>query len=278
MTQPMLTFNDGNRMPQLGTGIWQVPDADTPRVVKDALEVGYRLIDGAAAYQNETGLGEGIRNADVARGDIFVTSKLWNSHHGYDNALKGFEESMGRLGLDYLDLYLIHWPLPQNDQYVETWKALIKLRDEGRIRSIGVANFHEEHLRRLIDETGVAPALNQIELHPTLIQSDMREVNKRLHIVTQSWTPLGRGDFELPEVQKIAERHGRSAAQIVLRWHMQHGLSVIPKSTHKGRLAENFDILGFTLDDAEMAVLDGLDRDHRTGPHPDSFDMREFPG
>ncbi|WP_411957610.1 aldo/keto reductase [Paracoccus homiensis] len=278
MTQPMLTFNDGNRMPQLGTGIWQVPDADTPRVVKDALEVGYRLIDGAAAYQNETGLGEGIRNADVARGDIFVTSKLWNSHHGYDNALKGFEESMGRLGLDYLDLYLIHWPLPQNDQYVETWKALIKLRDEGRIRSIGVANFHEEHLRRLIDETGVAPALNQIELHPTLIQSDMREVNKRLHIVTQSWTPLGRGDFDLPEVQKIAERHGRSAAQIVLRWHMQHGLSVIPKSTHKGRLAENFDILGFTLDDAEMAVLDGLDRDHRTGPHPDSFDMREFPG
>lgn len=278
MTQPMLTFNDGNRMPQLGTGIWQVPDADTPRVVKDALEVGYRLIDGAAAYQNETGLGEGIRNADVARGDIFVTSKLWNSHHGYDNALKGFEESMGRLGLDYLDLYLIHWPLPQNDQYVETWKALIKLRDEGRIRSIGVANFHEEHLRRLIDETGVAPALNQIELHPTLIQSDMREVNKRLHIVTQSWTPLGRGDFELPEVQKIAERHGRSAAQIVLRWHMQHGLSVIPKSTHKGRLAENFDILGFTLDDAEMAALDGLDRDHRTGPHPDSFDMREFPG
>lgn len=278
MTQPMLTFNDGNRMPQLGTGIWQVPDADTPRVVKDALEVGYRLIDGAAAYQNETGLGEGIRNADVARGDIFVTSKLWNSHHGYDNALKGFEESMGRLGLDYLDLYLIHWPLPQNDQYVETWKALIKLRDEGRIRSIGVANFHEEHLRRLIDETGVAPALNQIELHPTLIQSDMREVNKRLHIVTQSWTPLGRGDFDLPEVQKIAERHGRSAAQIVLRWHMQHGLSVIPKSTHKGRLAENFDILGFTLDDAEMAALDGLDRDHRTGPHPDSFDMREFPG
>ncbi|SET70115.1 aldo/keto reductase [Paracoccus homiensis] len=278
MTQPMLTFNDGNRMPQLGTGIWQVPDADTPRVVKDALEVGYRLIDGAAAYQNETGLGEGIRNADVARGDIFVTSKLWNSHHGYDNALKGFEESMGRLGLDYLDLYLIHWPLPQNDQYVETWKALIKLRDEGRIRSIGVANFHEEHLRRLIDETGVAPALNQIELHPTLIQSDMREVNKRLHIVTQSWTPLGRGDFDLPEVQKIAERHGRSAAQIVLRWHMQHGLSVIPKSTHKGRLAENFDILGFTLDDTEMAALDGLDRDHRTGPHPDSFDMREFPG
>lgn len=277
MTQPMLTLNDGNRMPVLGAGIWQVPDAETPRAVRDALEVGYRLIDGAAAYQNETGLGEGIRNAGLAREDIFVTSKLWNAHHGYDNALKGFEGSMARLGLDYLDLYLIHWPLPDHDQYVETWKALIRLRDEGRIRSIGVANFHEEHLRRLVGETGVAPALNQIELHPTLAQSHMRAVNAGLQIVTQSWTPLGRGDFDLPEVRQIADRHGRSPAQIVLRWHMQHGLSVIPKSSRKDRLAENFDILTFTLDDADMAALDGLDRNHRTGPHPDRFDMRDLP-
>lgn len=274
MTQPMMTLNDGHQMPQLGDGIWQVPADETARVVQDALAIGYRLIDGAAAYKNEEGLGEGVRNSDVPRDQIFVTSKLWNSEQGYDAALRGFDASMNRLGLDYLDLYLIHWPLPAADLYVETWKALIRLRDEGRIRSIGVANFHEAHLQRLIDETGVTPALNQIELHPTLTQVDLRAVDARLGIVTQSWTPLGRGDFDLPEVQAIATRLGRTPAQVVLRWHIQHGLSVIPKSTRKDRLAENFEVLDFALSDQDMAALDALDRGHRTGPDPDVFDMR----
>lgn len=276
MTQPMMTLNDGNKMPQLGTGIWQIEDKNTPRVVEQALKVGYRLIDGAAAYKNENGMGEGIRNSGVPRDQIFVTSKLWNDAHGHDQALRAFDETMKRTGLEKLDLYLIHWPLPKLDSYVETWKALIRLRDEGRVTSIGVANFHESHLRRLIDETGVAPALNQIELHPSLAQVDMRAVNKRLGIVTQSWTPLGRGDsFDAEPVKAIAERLGRSPAQVILRWHIQHGLSVIPKSEHADRLAQNFDVLGFELAAEDMAALDGLDRGHRTGPDPEDFDYRE---
>lgn len=274
MTQPMLTFNDGHRMPQVGAGIWQVPQTETAQVVRDALSIGYRLIDGAMAYENEKQLGEALRDTDVPRGEIFVTTKLWNSDHGFDAALKGFDGSMKRLGLDYLDLYLIHWPVPSAKLYVESWKALVRLREEGRVRSIGTANFHEAHLDRLIAETGVTPALNQIELHPTLAQAGMRAVDAKRGIVTQSWSPLGRGDFELPEVQAIANRLGVTPAQVVLRWHIQHGLSVIPKSTRKARLAENFGALQIELAAADMAVLDGLDRGHRTGPDPDTFDMR----
>lgn len=276
MTQPMMTLNDGHRMPQLGTGIWQIDDARTPQVVSQALKVGYRLIDGAAAYKNERGLGQGLRDSGVPRNEVFVTSKLWNDAQGHDAALRAFDATMERTGLDYLDLYLIHWPLPALDAYVDTWKALIRLRDEGRVRSIGVANFHEAHLARLIGDTGVTPALNQIELHPSLPQVEMREVNRRLGIVTQSWTPLGRGDsFDAPEVVAVAERLGRSPAQVILRWHIQHGLSVIPKSEHPDRLAQNFEVLDFELTDADMASLDGLDRHHRTGPDPDTFDYRE---
>ena len=276
MTQPMMTLNDGRTMPQLGTGIWQIEDAKTPEVVAEALRVGYRLIDGAAAYKNEAGMGAGIRDSDVARDEIFVTSKLWNDAQGHDAALRAFDATMERSGLDYLDLYLIHWPLPALDAYVETWKALIRLRDEGRVRSIGVANFHEPHLRRLIDETGVAPALNQIELHPSLTQERMRAVNKQLGIVTQSWTPLGRGDsFDAPAIRDAAARTGRTVAQVILRWHIQHGLSVIPKSEKPERLAENFDVLDFTLTPEEMSAIDALDRGHRTGPDPDTFDYRQ---
>ncbi|MEQ3643869.1 MAG: aldo/keto reductase [Paracoccus sp. (in: a-proteobacteria)] len=276
MTQPMMTLNDGRTMPQLGTGIWQIEDAKTPEVVAEALRVGYRLIDGAAAYKNEAGMGRGIRDSDVARDQIFVTSKLWNDAQGHDAALRAFDATMERSGLDYLDLYLIHWPLPALDAYVETWKALIRLRDEGRVRSIGVANFHEPHLRRLIDETGVAPALNQIELHPSLTQERMRAVNKQLGIVTQSWTPLGRGDsFDAPAIRDAAARTGRTVAQVILRWHIQHGLSVIPKSEKPERLAENFDVLDFTLTPEEMSAIDALDRGHRTGPDPDTFDYRQ---
>lgn len=276
MTQPMMTLNDGRTMPQLGTGIWQIEDAKTPEVVSEALRVGYRLVDGAAAYKNEAGMGRGIRDSDVARDQIFVTSKLWNDAQGHDAALRAFDATMERSGLDYLDLYLIHWPLPAMDAYVDSWKALIRLRDEGRVRSIGVANFHEPHLRRLIDETGVAPALNQIELHPSLVQERMRAVNKQLGIVTQSWTPLGRGDsFDAPAIRDAAARTGRTVAQVILRWHIQHGLSVIPKSEKPERLAENFDVLDFTLTPEEMSAIDALDRGHRTGPDPDTFDYRQ---
>ncbi|KIX17659.1 aldo/keto reductase [Paracoccus sp. 228] len=276
MTQPMMTLNDGRTMPQLGTGIWQIEDAKTPEVVAEALRVGYRLIDGAAAYKNEAGMDRGIRDSDVARDQIFVTSKLWNDAQGHDAALRAFDATMERSGLDYLDLYLIHWPLPAMDAYVDSWKALIRLRDEGRVRSIGVANFHEPHLHRLIDETGVAPALNQIELHPSLTQERMRAVNKQLGIVTQSWTPLGRGDsFDAPAIRDAAARTGRTVAQVILRWHIQHGLSVIPKSEKPERLAENFDVLDFTLTPEEMSAIDALDRGHRTGPDPDTFDYRQ---
>lgn len=275
MTQPMMTLNDGRTMPQLGTGIWQIDDAATPAVVAEALRMGYRLIDGAAAYKNEAGMGAGVRDSGVARDQIFVTSKLWNDAQGHDAALRAFDATMERCGLEYLDLYLIHWPLPALDAYVDTWKALIRLRDEGRVRSIGVANFHEPHLRRLIDETGVAPALNQIELHPSLTQERMRAVNKQLGIVTQSWTPLGRGDsFDAPAIRDAAARTGRTVAQVILRWHIQHGLSVIPKSEKPERLAENFDVLDFTLTPEEMSAIDALDRGHRTGPDPDEFDYR----
>ena len=276
MTQPMMTLNDGNRMPQLGTGIFQIADEDTPGVVAAALRTGYRLIDGAAAYKNERGMGQGIRESGVPRDEIFVTSKLWNNAQGHDETLRAFDATMERSGLDHLDLYLIHWPLPKLDRYVETWKALIRLREEGRVRSIGVANFHEAHLTRIIDETGVTPAVNQIELHPSLIQADLRAVNRRLGIVTQSWTPLGRGDsFEAAPITRAAERLDRTPVQVILRWHLQHGLSVIPKSEHEKRLAQNFDVLDFELTADEMSAIDALDRGHRTGPDPDEMDYRE---
>lgn len=274
MSQPYLTFNDGKRMPQFGLGVWQMPAEQTAELVREALQLGYRLIDGAAIYGNEVGVGEGVRSSGLPREDIYVTTKLWNAEQGHDAALRAFDASMDRLGLDYLDLYLIHWPLPATDLYVETWRALIRLRDEGRVKSIGVANFHEPHLTRLIDETGVTPVLNQIELHPSLAQMQMRAVDDRLGIVTQSWTPLGRGDFEAPEVVKIAARLGVRPAQVVLRWHIQHGLSVIPKTARTARLAENMAALDLHLTDQDMAALDALDRGNRTGPDPDSFDMR----
>ena len=274
MSQPTLRLNDGRRMPQLGTGIWQVPAEDTARVVTDALAIGYRLIDGAAAYRNEEGLGRAVRDSDIPRDEIFVTTKLWNDNHGYDAALAGFDASMQRLGLDHVDLYLIHWPVASRDLYVETWKALIRLREEGRARSIGVANFHQAHLDRLIAETGVTPALNQIELHPSLAQVALRAHDERLGIVTQSWTPLGRGAaFEAPAVREIGARLGASPAQVILRWHLQHGLSVIPKSSRAERLAENFASLDLVLSEEDMAALDALDSGHRTGPDPETFAM-----
>lgn len=272
MTQPMLRLNDGRQMPQFGLGVWQMPADETAATVAEALRIGYRLIDGAAAYGNEAGMGQAVREAEIPREQVFVTSKLWNDQQGRDRTLSAFDATMRRLGLDYLDLYLIHWPVPQQDLYVETWKALIELRETGRVRSIGVSNFQEAHLQRLVDETGTAPVLNQIELHPTFNQPHLRAVNQRLGVVTQSWAPLGRGaDFNAAPVVRIAERLGALPAQVILAWHLAHGLSVIPKSQDPGRLRQNFAALELRLTGQDIADIDALDSDLRTGPDPDSF-------
>lgn len=267
-----LPLNDGHSLPALGFGLWQVPAAGTARVVEQALGLGYRLIDGAAIYGNEEGLGEGLRRSGLARGDVFVTTKCWNTDQGYDAALRAFDASLARSGLDRVDLYLIHWPCAQRDLFVETWRALIRLRDEGRATSIGVSNFHAPHLERLVAETGVIPAVNQIELHPRLQQAGLRETNRRLGIVTQSWSPLGQGrSFDDPVIRAIAARLGRSPAQVILRWHLEIGCSVIPRSTRAQGLAENLALSGFALTADDLAAIARLDAGERTGPDPDRF-------
>ncbi|MEH6786042.1 MAG: aldo/keto reductase [Paracoccus sp. (in: a-proteobacteria)] len=272
MTQPILTLNDHRPMPQLGLGVWQMPEGRTAEAVGEALRTGYRLIDGAAMYGNEAGMGQAVRASGLPLDEVFVTSKLWNDQQGRDRTLRAFDATMQRLGLDHLDLYLIHWPCPDRGLYVETWKTLIELRDAGRVRSIGVANFLPPHLIRLIDETGVAPALNQIELHPGFNQADLRAENRRLGIVTQSWAPLGRGeDLAAAPIRRIAERLEATPAQVVLAWHLAHGLSAIPKSQDPGRQRGNFGALQVTLSDDDMAAIDALDTGRRTGPDPASF-------
>ncbi|WP_090049467.1 aldo/keto reductase [Lentzea fradiae] len=260
-------------MPQLGFGVWQVPDAEATPAVAEALRAGYRSIDTAAAYGNESGVGKAIAQSDVDRDDIFVTTKLWNADHGRDKTLRSFDESMKRLGLDVLDLYLIHWPTPARDLYVDTWKAFVQLREEGRVRAIGVSNFQPAHLRRLVEETGVAPAVNQVELHPYLQQADLRAFHAEHGIHTEAWSPLGQGGELLndPVVTEIAARHGKSAAQVVLRWHLQIGNVVIPKSVTPERIRQNIEVFDFELDDAELAALSTLDRGGRIGPNPDEF-------
>lgn len=268
--QPMLTLNDGRPMPQLGFGLWQVEDA--ARVVAEALDLGYRLIDGAAIYGNETGLGEGLRRSGLPRDAVFVTTKVWNDRQGFDETLRAVGESLARLGLDRVDLCLIHWPVARADRYLDTWRALIRLREEGRVSSIGVSNFGATEIDRLIAETGVTPAVNQIELHPRLQQAPLRALHHRLGIVTQSWTPLGRGkSFDAPVIRAAAARTGKSPAQVILRWHLALGLSVIPRSTRRAGLAENLDVLDFDLTADEMAGIAALDVGERTGPDPATF-------
>lgn len=268
--QPRIRFNDGRSIPQVGLGVWQTPDDDADRIVKAAIDAGYRHIDTAAAYKNEAGVGKGIRDSDVSREEIFVTTKLWNGDQGFDPALRAFDRSLERLGLDHVDLYLIHWPMPRKDLYVQTWRALVRLREEGRAKSIGVSNFEPEHLERLIGETDVVPAINQIELHPDFQQRRLREANEKHGIVTESWSPLGRGKILGDEtIAAIAEKHGRTAAQVIIRWHVQNGLVVIPKTVTPKRIVENFDSLGFQLDDDDMNALAALDsKDARIGPDP----------
>ena len=269
MDQPKIEFNDGKTIPQIGLGVWQTPNAEAAPAVRKALEVGYRHVDTAAIYENEEGVGEGIRQSGVARGDIFLTTKLWNDRQSHDAALKAFDESLKRLGTDYVDLFLIHWPSPHRGTYVEAWKALVELKKQGRARSIGVSNFAEEHLTRIIGETGETPVLNQIELHPDFQQKALRAVHERLGMRTQSWSPLGQGKLLAnPDIAKVAQRLGKSPAQVIIRWHLDNGLIVIPKSVTPSRIEENFKVFDFTLDADAKAVLDALDGDNRVGPDP----------
>lgn len=265
-----LPFHTSHAIPQIGFGLWQI--ADTARVTADALQMGYRLVDGAAIYGNEVGMGQGIRDSGIPRDDIFVTSKVWNDRQGYDCTLKAVSESMKRLHLDRLDLCLIHWPCAARDQYVDTWRALIKLRDDGTITNIGTSNFNAAELDRLTNETGVTPVLNQIELHPQLQQPALRAAHAKRGIITQSWTPLGGGkSFNTPTIQTIATRLNRTPAQIVLRWHLDLGLSVIPRSSRKAGLAENLAVQDFVLTAEDHRAIAALDLGQRIGPDPAVF-------
>ncbi|OBG82425.1 oxidoreductase [Mycobacterium sp. E802] len=271
---PRVTLNDGNSIPQVGLGVWQTPAEDTERAVTAALQAGYRHIDTAAAYRNEAEVGAGIRNSGIPREDVFLVTKLWNSDQGYDAALAAFDASLDRLGVDYLDLYLIHWPVPANGAYVDTFKAFAHLHDQGRVRSIGVSNFEPEHLDVLIDSTGIVPAVNQVELHPLLPQHALREVHAKLGIATEAWSPLGQGSLLTdPVVTGVAEEHGKTAAQVLIRWHIQLGNIVIPKSVNPERIVSNFDVFDFDLTEANMSAIASLDTGTRLGPDPRTFNF-----
>ncbi|NLU66079.1 aldo/keto reductase [Streptomyces sp. HNM0574] len=260
-------------MPQLGFGVWQVPDDEATSAVSAALAAGYRSIDTAAVYENEKGTGRALAESGLARDDLFVTTKLWNSEQGYDSTLRAFDASLERLGLDHVDLYLIHWPLPEIDKYLDTWKAFEKIYADGRAKAIGVSNFQPAHLRRLLEHAEVIPALNQIELHPNLQQAELRALHAEHGIATEAWSPLGQGKDLLqdPKLAALAEKHGKSAAQIVLRWHLQTGNVVIPKSVTPSRIKENIDVFDFALDDADMEAVAALNTDTRLGPDPDTM-------
>jgi diketogulonate reductase-like aldo/keto reductase len=259
-------------MPQLGFGVFQVPDDETTTAVSAALRAGYRSIDTAAIYGNEQGVGRALAASGIAREDLFVTTKLWNADQGYEAAQAGFDASLEKLGLDFVDLYLIHWPAPARDAYLDTWRALEKLLADGRTRAIGVSNFQPAHLQRLIDSSATVPAVNQIELHPGLQQRELREFHARHGIVTEAWSPLAQGALLTEDaVTDIAARHGRTPAQVVLRWHLQSGNVVIPKSVTPERIRQNLDVFGFELSGADMDALAALDRGLRTGPDPDTL-------
>lgn len=267
---PRIALGADNAIPQIGLGVWQTPNDVAVTAVQAALKSGYRHVDTAAIYENEEGVGQGLKGSDVPRAEIFVTTKVWNADQGYDNALRALRASLRRLQLDYLDLYLIHWPSPHRGLYLDTWRALVKAKEDGLVRSIGVSNFEAEHLDRIIGETGVTPALNQIELHPRFQQRALRAVHQKLGIETESWSPLGQGKLLAdPVIGAVAAKHGRTPAQVIIRWHLDSGLVVIPKSVTPSRIAENFDVFGFSLDAEDLATLAGLDdANGRIGPNP----------
>ncbi|MEW2275418.1 aldo/keto reductase [Streptomyces griseofuscus] len=269
---PAVTLGDGVEIPQLGFGVFQVPDDETTAAVTAALETGYRSIDTAAIYGNEKGVGRALAASGLPREDLFVTTKVWNADQGYDATLRAFDASLAALGLDHVDLYLIHWPAPARDLYRDSWRALERLAGEGRIRAAGVSNFQPGHLRRLLEDATLPPAVNQIELHPGLQQAELRAFHAEHAIATEAWSPLAQGAvLGEPVIGDLAARYGRSPAQIVIRWHLQLGNIVIPKSVTPARIRENFDVFGFTLTAEEMQALAALDRGLRTGPHPDEL-------
>ena len=271
-TVPNIRLRGDVDIPQLGFGVFQVPPDETAEAVKLALQAGYRHIDTAAAYKNETGVAEAIKSAGVSRDEVFVTTKCFNDDHGYEDATKALDMSLERLGFDHVDLYLIHWPVPSKDLYVETWRALIDAQKAGKARAIGVSNFKPPHLERIIDETGVTPAINQVELHPYLQQGELRAFHEEHGIVTEAWSPIAQGKvLDDATITQIAETHAKSPAQVVIRWHLQLGNVVIPKSVTPKRIEENFDVFDFELSEAEMEAIARLNRDERIGPDPDTF-------
>ncbi|GAB3059412.1 aldo/keto reductase [Sediminivirga luteola] len=271
---PSITLNNGVTIPQLGFGVYQVPPEQTKDAVLTAFEVGYRHIDTAEMYRNEAGVGEALKESGLSREDVFITSKLNNGYHRRDDALRAADESLAALGVEQMDLFLIHWPLPTIDvDYVETWKAMIEIHRAGKARAIGVSNFQVPHLRRLLDETEVVPAVNQIEVHPYLTNEQVRAFGAEHGIATEAWSPIAQGAvLGDPVLQRIAERLGRTTAQVTLRWHIQRGDIVFPKSVTRSRVEENFALFDFELSDEDMDAITGLNRDQRTGPDPDVFD------
>lgn len=272
MSIPSLVMNDGRSIPQIGLGVWQVPDDVATDACLAALECGYRHIDTAALYYNEEGVGRAIAACGLPRKELFITTKVWNTDQGYDATMRAFDLSLSKLGLDYVDLYLIHWPTPGRDLYADTWRALVDLRADGRAASIGVSNFHEAHIRRVVAETGEVPAINQVELHPWLPQREVRAVDAEFGILTEGWSPLGSGRLiDDPILQGIADRHGVTTAQVMIRWQIQLGNVVLPKSVTPARIRSNIDVFGFSLDGEDLALIDSLASGQRTGPDPDVF-------
>lgn len=267
---PFITLNNGVEMPQLGFGVWQIPDDEATKAVATALEAGYRSIDTAAIYGNEAGTGKAVTGSGIAREELFVTTKVWNSDQGYDTTLRAFDTSLHKLGLDYVDLYLIHWPMPAKDTYVDTYRALEKILADGRTKAVGVSNFEPEHLKRLIAETSIVPAVNQVELHPQLQQSRLRDFHAEHGIATEAWSPLGQGKdlLQAPTIVAVARKHDRTPAQVVLRWHLQTGNVTIPKSSTPSRIRENIDVFDFELDADDLAAFAALDEGRRLGPEP----------
>jgi 2,5-diketo-D-gluconate reductase A len=272
MTVPTLTLNDGHHIPQLGFGVFLVDPTEAERIVSDALEAGYRHIDTAAIYRNEEGVGRAIANSGIPRDELFITTKLWNDKHANAAAHEAIDRSLEKLGLDRVDLYLVHWPTPAKDDYLEAWLAMEQIRDAGKATSIGVSNHQIEHLEKLIEHSSTVPAVNQIEVHPGFAQKPLRQFAASRGIHIESWGPLGQGKYDLFGEKAIADAaaaHGVSGAQVVIRWHLQNGLIVFPKTNSKERMAENFDVFGFELSTDELAAIDALDADRRVGSHPD---------
>jgi len=275
MTVPAVKLNDGNHIPQLGYGVWQVGNDEAVTAVSEALKVGYRHIDTAAIYGNEEGTGKAINESGISRSDIYLTTKLWNKEQGYESTLKAFDASLKKLGTDYVDLYLIHWPLPSKDLFMDTWRAFIKIKEEGRAKSIGVSNFQTADLERVLKESDVVPVINQIELHPQFQQDELRLFHSKHDIATEAWSPLGQGTIlENPTLKSIAEKHGKSVAQVILRWHIETGNIVIPKSVTPARIKENFEVFDFSLNGTDHDAITKLDEtDGRIGPNPATFSV-----